>query len=381
MLLIYLLAAASFAGEPIFPTTTLFETIPGETRDDGTGYRIPSLAVTKAGTLLAFCERRVGLHDHGENDIVLRRSTDGGQTWNALQVVAEAGGDSLNDPLAVVLNSGRILLRYTHFPQGVHARNSSRTVIAEPGYGGPKHVRLFLTYSDDDGLNWSKPEDQTRAMRREGSISVASPGAALQISKGPHQGRIIFPNYEVYHLGEGKRAFANSVSYSDDGGLSWKLSNKVPVPNSKGMGDEAQVVELTENRLLMSSRNHLGGTARLLSISEDGGITWSKQRFAQDLMTPACMSSLIRHSWPEGDQPGILLHTLPNTKKSRSNGTIFISRDEGATWNKTRVIEPGGFAYSCLVRLPNGNIGCLYETEKYRTVEFMEFSLDQLLSE
>ena len=28
------------------------------------GYRIPSLLTTKEGTVLAFCERRLGLHDH-----------------------------------------------------------------------------------------------------------------------------------------------------------------------------------------------------------------------------------------------------------------------------------------------------------------------------
>lgn len=367
-----------FAQEPTFPTTTLFETIPSTDEKEGTGYRIPALTVTRGGTVLAFCERRVGLHDHGENDIVLRRSTDGGENWGALVVVAEAGGDSLNDPLVVVLESGRILLRYTHFPEGVHARNSRRTVIAEPGYGGPKHVRLFVTYSDDDGRTWSEPKDFTRAMRREGCISVASPGVGMQISNGPNKRRIVFPNYEVYHLGEGKRKFQNSVSYSDDGGNSWKLSAPVPVPDDKGMGDEAQIVEISGNRLLMSARNHLGGTARLLSISEDGGETWSRQRYATDLMTPACMSSLIRYRRPNGTQPGLLLHSLPNTKESRSNGALFFSQDEGKTWKKAGILDPGGFAYSCLTRLPNGNVACLYETEKYSTIEFMQFPLEKL---
>ena len=32
------------------------------------GYRIPSLVVTTKGTVLAFAERRVGLHDHAQND-------------------------------------------------------------------------------------------------------------------------------------------------------------------------------------------------------------------------------------------------------------------------------------------------------------------------
>ena len=45
-------------------------------------YRIPSLVTTKKGTLLAFCEGRRTLSNHAENGIVLKRSTDDGQTWS-----------------------------------------------------------------------------------------------------------------------------------------------------------------------------------------------------------------------------------------------------------------------------------------------------------
>jgi hypothetical protein len=44
-------------------------------------YRIPALAVTRKGTVLAFCEgRRKGQGDAGDIDIVLKRSADGGKT-------------------------------------------------------------------------------------------------------------------------------------------------------------------------------------------------------------------------------------------------------------------------------------------------------------
>lgn len=45
-------------------------------------YRIPALAVTRSGTLLAFCEgRKTSREDLGDNDLMLKRSTDGGRTW------------------------------------------------------------------------------------------------------------------------------------------------------------------------------------------------------------------------------------------------------------------------------------------------------------
>ena len=69
------------------------------------GYRIPSIITTQKGTLLAFAERRVGLHDHAQNDMVLKRSFNNGESWESMQIIADFGKNSLNDPLAVVLES------------------------------------------------------------------------------------------------------------------------------------------------------------------------------------------------------------------------------------------------------------------------------------
>lgn len=63
----------------------------------GTGgyhtYRIPAIVLTTKGTLLAFCEgRKTSSSDAGDIDLVLRRSTDGGKTWEKMQLVYEEGG-------------------------------------------------------------------------------------------------------------------------------------------------------------------------------------------------------------------------------------------------------------------------------------------------
>ncbi len=51
-------------------------------KDGYASYRIPSLLVTRLGTVLAICEgRKRSSSDSGDIDLVQRRSLDGGNTW------------------------------------------------------------------------------------------------------------------------------------------------------------------------------------------------------------------------------------------------------------------------------------------------------------
>ncbi|MEJ2705129.1 MAG: sialidase family protein [Sedimentisphaerales bacterium] len=69
-------------------------------------YRIPALVVTPAGTLMAFCEgRKTSRSDHGDIDLMLRRSRDAGQTWDRQRIVYEEGDTkkiTIGNPCAAV---------------------------------------------------------------------------------------------------------------------------------------------------------------------------------------------------------------------------------------------------------------------------------------
>lgn len=84
----------------------------------GEGYycfRIPALVTTKSGDLLAFAEGRVATcSDVGHNDIVVKRSTDGGKTWGPLTVVVgKDDTDAHGNPAPVVdAVTGRVSLLY-----------------------------------------------------------------------------------------------------------------------------------------------------------------------------------------------------------------------------------------------------------------------------
>ena len=58
--------------------------------------------------------------------------------------------------------------------------------------------------------------------------------------------------------------------------------------------------------------------------------------------------------------------------------------DEGETWTIAKTIHPGPSAYSCLVRLPDGTIGLLFEggiDGPYEYIYFTRFTIDWLLDE
>src|SRR5262245_3435083 len=86
----YFAAAASFlAAASLAAAAELEEQAVFTAGKDGYHtYRIPSAIVSPKGTVLAFCEgRKKGTSDAGDIDLVLKRSFDGGLTWQAQQLV------------------------------------------------------------------------------------------------------------------------------------------------------------------------------------------------------------------------------------------------------------------------------------------------------
>ncbi len=95
-------------------------------------YRIPSLLKTSAGTLLAGADQRTTNAYDSPNDInlVVRRSTDGGQSWNPASVLLDypgtgANGASVIDSVLVQnASTGRIFAVVDRFPGGGGQANS-----------------------------------------------------------------------------------------------------------------------------------------------------------------------------------------------------------------------------------------------------------------
>lgn len=332
-------------------------------------HRIPSLVVTHSGALLAICEGR-GLQagTHGDitgNHLVLKRSTDGGATWGPLEVIRREPGNSLLGPCAVVTATGRVVLVYHRYLPGTTENNAAE------GLEGPLVVGVFVIVSDDEGKTWSEARDITaQAKQPTGWTGILTgPGIAIQKQHAPHAGRIVVP---CAHGPVGK--WHCYTIHSDDNGETWQLGGEVPDP----LGNECQVVELADGRLMINTRSYRQQHCRAVIFSTDGGETWSPMEDEPALPEPVCQGSILRYSDPLDGEPSRLLFANPAHPSQRERGTVRLSLDEGQTWSASALLIPGYYGYSCLARLADGQVGCLYETAGCGEIRFASFPLTWL---
>ena len=350
-------------------------------RDGYHTYRIPALLTTGKGTLLAFCEgRKDSRSDHGDIDLLIRRSTDGGETWSRQQVVWDDGGNTCGNPCPVLdQETGTIWLLLTHNPGDEGLRE-----ILQPGARGTRTV--WVTSSEDDGMTWAPPREITATTKKpDWDWYATGPGVGIQLQHGPDKGRLVIPcdysypapspDEAVHSYGDPPPAFGSHVIYSDDHGKSWHLGG-----NIQPHANECQVAELTGGRILLNFRSYFGRNLRGRSWSSDGGMTWSEPQDDPQLTGPVCQASLLRYSWPDTGGRSRLLFSNPAATE-RVRMTVRLSYDEGESWPVSRLLHPGPSAYSSLAVLPDGAIACLYERgdeSAYETITLARFSLDWL---
>lgn len=337
VLLLLAVAVALPAAEPSL--TDLFTA--GE--QGYTTYRIPGI-LAHGKSILAYAEaRRDGFGDWADIDIVLRRSTDGGKTWEPMTVLADSGTETVNNPVA--LPGAK--------PNEVHFLYCVN------------YARAYHRRSLDGGKTFSAPVEITSAFealrpKYNWNVIAAGPGHGIRLRNG----RLLVA---VWLSTGGRRHRPSRVStlFSDDNGATWKTGELLPdtLPNPS----ETYAVQRKDGSVLLNIRNEDPRHRRAWSVSADGAAGWSTPVFHDQLKEPVCMASLIRH--PRG---GLLFSNPDNEEaeyvdaartinRDRKNLTIQWSGDDGVSWTAKRALEPGLSGYSDLTALPDGTIFCLYE--------------------
>ena len=264
-------------------------------------YRIPAIISLPNGHLLAFCEGRVsGAGDFGHVNIVMKRSTDEGKTWGNLQLIAENGNLQAGNAAPVVdltdaaYPNGRIFLFY----------NTGNNNEGEVRKGNGLREVWYKT-STDNGNTWSEAVNITTQVHRpkQPQINAAynftedwrsyanTPGHAMQFQEGKYKGRIFVA--ANHSSGAPQNHFTDYEAhgyYTDDHGETFHLSETVNMPGS----NESTATELSNNKLMMNSRNQKGDVrARIVSISSDGGATWDTSYFDKTLIDPVNEGSIL----------------------------------------------------------------------------------------
>lgn len=283
-------------------------------------YRIPALLTTQKGTVIAAIDKR---HQHaadwGNIDTAIRRSLDGGQTWEADQVVIDLleqpfgtqNSAFLIDPLLVQdKNNGRIFMLVDMFPEtkgffGINQNHSSEGTGYKSIDG--KHYRLL---TDDENNQYT--------VRENGVVYNENNQAT---------------DYRVVVEGSQEKAY-------------------------KDLGDLYQGDTLLGN-VFLQARNPISKAAPLkakvtsylwLTTSDDEGKTWSN---------PVDITAQVKADWMRflGTGPGVgiqlkdgslvmpIYYTNSNNKQSSA---VIISKDGGKTWvrgespNDRRLESSGG---------------------------------------
>ena len=338
-------ATTGVAADQTFEQQSLFKAEQGGYKC----YRIPALLTTDKGTVLALAEaRKNSCSDHGDIDLVLRRSLDGGRTWSENLLIADDDEHTMGNPCLVLdRSSGTIWLTFCR-----------------------DNRRILVTKSTDDGKTWSKPLDITRtAMNPAWHWVGTGPGHGIQLSNG----RLLIPCWAALakRLGEIQLSFVFS---SDDHGATWKLGGSLEANTS----DECEVVELQDGSLYLNGRRRQGKKQRAYSFSTDAGQTWSPVKYNRRLPEPSCQGSVVRLTDSRHFHKGRVLLATPANPSARTALTVRISYDECRSWPVAKVINAGTSAYSDLTVTTDRQILCLYESDDYSNIVLARFNIEWL---
>ncbi len=338
-------------------------------------YRIPALLRTDKGTLLAGADqRRLHHSDWGDIAMVVRRSEDGGTTWQPTLTLTnlrdnpEAKDPQAPSPLNIDMvlvqdpTTKRIFSIYDMFPEG-------RAVFGMPNKPqkayqqvGDKHYQLL----------YKQGENQAYTVRENGEVYdannqktdyrvVVDPKEEAYRDKGDlYKGEELLGN--IYFAQSAKNPFRVAytsylwLSYSDDDGKTWSQPRDI-TPSIRqdwmkflGTGPGTGIVLRTgehKGRILVptyttNAISHLSGSqSSRLIYSDDHGETWQAGAAVNDDRTVGrrkIHSSTMNNSAAQNTESVAVQLNNGDVKLFMRGLTgdlqVATSKDGGQTWDK-----------------------------------------------
>lgn len=357
-------------------------------------YRIPALAVTKDGTLIAVADYRhsgtdIGVTDKGRIDLHYALSYDNGNTWTDVMPLIEGKGDKspdfmnvgFGDPCIVAdRESNRVLL--LSCAGNVSFQNGTRN----------NHQNIARFYSEDGGKTWSLPEDIAESIYSQFDETRYGPVRSMFVASGR-----IFQSptvkvgnyYRLYCAVLIRDKYAkhmNYVLYSDDFGGEWKILGDANTPAVYDTADEPKVEELPDGSILISSRYN-GGRYYNMFLFDDANTAqgqWLTKAFSgasnngvvsADNSTNGEVMVLPVVRTADNKAMHLLLQSLPLGPQRKNVGIYYKELADqmdyldpafiAENWDGVLQVTTLNSAYSTMAWQRDNRLGFLYEEETH----------------
>ena len=352
--------------------------------DDPKCYRIPAIATTGTGRIIAVSDYRHSLDDIGRDvhktgsmriDLVARTSDDNGATWSKPQTIAE-GDDN---------KAGTYQRAYGDAAIATYGSNilvmAAAGDVIYPGGTASNPNRMARIYSTDNGATW-QIEEMTRKVYAD-SNSLIPDGVSSFFGSGK---LAVDPNYNgtgkarVYGavlIKNAERTNNNYVLYTDDLGATWNILGGSQEPIC--LADEPKVEILPNGQILLSARRQGGRTFNVFTYTDK-----ATHSGVWDTSVDGCGNGgrngtngeifCIDAKRADNTPVKLLLQSQPKEGKShydRNDVTIwykeisasqtYTSTDIANNWIQGKQLSTVQSSYSTMCLQPDGHIAFFFE--------------------
>ena len=362
-------------------------------------YRIPAIATTKDGTLVAIADYRhsgtdIGVTNYGRIDLHYRLSYDNGNTWTDVMPLIEGKGENATDFMNVGYGD----------PCIVADRESDRVLMMSCAgnvsfQNGTRqnHQCIARFYSEDGGKTWGAPEDIAETIYSQFDASKYGPVRSMFVASGrifQSSTTKIGSYYRLYCavlVRDRSAKHMNYVLFSDDFGGSWKVLGSIDVPAVYNTADEPKVEEMPDGRILLSSRYNGGRYYNMFTYADvaSGTGIWDEAVFssaanngveAKDNSTNGEVMVLPVTRVADGEPMHLLLQSLPLGPDRKNVGIYYkelASQDDylstyevAAEWDGVKQVTTLNSAYSTMAWQKDNRLAFLYEEETHGKSNF-----------